>query len=86
MAEKLSFDVILPFIHPDTKEIEVEDVLTILRMVGQRAASPVVRECLIEACAEIAFLNSSEGTFEDYLALEDPDEEILSAGVERPAI
>jgi hypothetical protein len=70
MSEKLSSGTILRFIHPKTKEIEVEDVLEILRTVYQRAASPVVKECLQEACAEIAYLTSSEGTFEEYLSLE----------------
>jgi len=86
MAEKLSTDVILPFVHPTTQEIEAEDVLTILRTVGQRAASPVVRECLYEACAEIAFLTSSEGRFEDYLSRETPEEEMTHPEMERPAI
>ncbi len=86
MVEKLSADVILPFIHPKTREIEAEDVLTILRTVGQRAASPVVRECLIEVCAEIAFLTSSEGTFEEYLARECPEEELTRPEIGRPAI
>ena len=70
MSEKLSSGTILPFIHPPTKEIEVEDVLEILRNVRERTANPVVRECLHEACAEIAFLTSSEGTFEEHLVRE----------------
>jgi hypothetical protein len=67
MAEKLSSGIILPFVHPTTKEIETEDVLEILRNLFGRASSPVVRECLKEASAEIAYLTSSEGTFEDHL-------------------
>lgn len=86
MADKLPSDVILPFVHPSTQQIEVEDVLTILRSVTQRAASPVVRECLREACAEIAFLTSSEGTFEDYLAREVAGEVRPHVEIERPAI
>jgi hypothetical protein len=86
MAENLSSDVILPFIHPASQEIDVEDVLTILRTVGQRAASPVVRECLIEACAEIAFLTSSEGSFDEYLAREMAGEEPIHPAIERPAV
>lgn len=86
MAEKLSSDVILPFAHPSTQEIEAEDILTILRTVGHRAASPVVRECLHEVCAEIAYLTSSEGSFEEYLAREKPGEEAVHPALERPAI
>jgi len=70
MSENLSSGKILPFFHPTTKEIEVEDVLEILRSLCQRASSPVVRECLHEACAEIAYLTSSEGTFEEHLVRE----------------
>ena len=76
MSEQLSSGTILPFVHPTTKEIEVEDVLEILRGLCQRASSPVVRECLHEACAEIAYLTSSEGTFEEHLAREGQVEEI----------
>lgn len=86
MAEKLSSDVILPFIHPSTQEIEAEDVLTILRTIGPRAASPVVRECLIEVCAEIAYLTSSEGSFEDHLAREIHGEDATHVAIERPAV
>ena len=70
MSEKLSSGTILPFALPPAREIEVEDVLEILRNVRERAASPVVRECLHEACAEIAFLTASDGTFEEHLARE----------------
>ncbi len=92
MSDKLTSEVILPFIHPATKQIEAENVLAILRTVAQRSASPVVRECLQEVCAEIAFLTSSEGTFEEYLALESPEErrrpptDDRHVKVERPAI
>ena len=69
MSEKLSSGVILPFVTA-IQEIEAEDVLEVLRTLSQRVTSPVVRECLFEACAEIAYLTSSEGTFEEYLARE----------------
>jgi len=79
MSEASSSARILPFVHPRTKQIETEDVLTILRAVSQHAASPVVRECLHEVCAEIAYLTSSDGTFEEHLAREeqgvDPNDE-----------
>lgn len=69
MSEKLSSGVILPTTGT-RQELEPEDVLEVLRSLAQRVSSPVVRECLHEASAEIAFLTSSEGTFEDYLARE----------------
>jgi len=69
MSEKLSSGVILPFVTA-IQEIEAEDVLEVLRTLSQRVTSPVVRECLHEACAEIAYLTSSEGTFEEFLARE----------------
>jgi hypothetical protein len=69
MTEKLSPGVILP-IAATVQEIDVEDVLDVLRSLSQRVCSPVVRECLHEACAEIAYLTTCEGTFEELLARE----------------
>ncbi len=69
MSEKLSSSKILP-LAASSHELETEEVLDALRSLSRRVCSPVVRECLQEACAEIAYLTSSEGKFEDYLARE----------------
>jgi hypothetical protein len=69
MSEKLSSGMILP-IAATVQELEPEDVLDVLRSLSHKVASPVVRECLHEACAEIAYLTSCEGTFEELLARE----------------
>lgn len=51
-------------------EMEREEILTVLRTLMERASSPVIRECLREACADIAYLTST-GDEADAEAMED---------------
>jgi hypothetical protein len=74
MSDLLSSDTVLPLLQ-NTQELETEDILAVLRMLARCARSPVVRECLREARAEIAFLVSCEGEFEDFLAEEETCQE-----------
>jgi hypothetical protein len=74
MSELLSSETNLPLLQ-NTQELETEDVLAVLRMLTRCARGPVVRECLREVCAEIAFLVSSEGEFEEFLAAEEKCQE-----------
>jgi hypothetical protein len=48
------------------QELDVEAVIALLGAVIKRADSPVARECLRDARAEIAFLTSTEGKLEDF--------------------
>jgi hypothetical protein len=46
-------------------DLDVEQVLDALRKLIERAQSPVVRECLIDARQDIAFLATPDGKLSD---------------------
>jgi hypothetical protein len=62
MAQDLPpFDGLCNFMFlPGNVQEELDTVLTVLRELGKRVSSPVVKACLDEARADIAFLATCE--------------------------